>query len=55
MTFFISVISKTTQCYNISGIYSMRYVRHIVLDEADTLMDDSFNEQMTKFLSRFHV
>lgn len=39
----------------ILGIYSMRYVRHIVLDEADTLMDDSFNELMTKFLSRFHV
>lgn len=33
----------------------MRYVRHIVLDEADTLMDDSFNELMTKFLSRFQV
>jgi len=33
----------------------MRYVRHIVLDEADTLMDDSFNELMTQFLSRFHV
>jgi len=33
----------------------MRYVRHIVLDEADTLMDDSFNELMTHFLSRFKV
>lgn len=33
----------------------MRYVRHIVLDEADTLMDDSFNELMAKFLSRFQV
>lgn len=37
------------------GIYSMRYVRHVVLDEADTLMDDSFNELMTRFLSRFQV
>lgn len=33
----------------------MRYVRHVVLDEADTLMDDSFNELMTHFLSRFQV
>lgn len=33
----------------------MRHVRHIVLDEADTLMDDSFNEQMIHFLSRFQV
>lgn len=42
-------------CIIILGIYSMRYVRHIVLDEADTLMDDSFNELMTHFLSRFQV
>jgi len=33
----------------------MRYVRHVILDEADTLMDDSFNELMTRFLSRFQV
>lgn len=39
----------------ILGIYSMRHVRHVVLDEADTLLDDSFNELVTKFLSRFHV
>lgn len=39
----------------ILGIYSMRFVRHVVLDEADTLMDDSFNELMTHFLKRFHV
>lgn len=39
----------------ILGIYSMRHVRHVVLDEADTLLDDSFNELITKFLSRFHV
>jgi len=39
----------------ILGIYSMRYVRHVILDEADTLMDDSFNELMTHFLSRFQV
>lgn len=33
----------------------MRYVRHVILDEADTLMDDSFNELMIHFLKRFHV
>lgn len=33
----------------------MRYVRHVVLDEADTLLDDSFNELVNHFLSRFHV
>jgi len=42
-------------CIILLGIYSMRYVRHVVLDEADTLMDDSFNELMTRFLSRFQV
>ncbi|XP_050543259.1 probable ATP-dependent RNA helicase DDX28 [Daktulosphaira vitifoliae] len=46
----IGALSKLTT----TGIYSMRYVRHIVLDEADTLMDDSFNELMTHFLKRFH-
>lgn len=33
----------------------MRNVRHVVLDEADTLMDDSFNELMSYFLNRFKV
>lgn len=33
----------------------MRYVRHVVLDEADTLLDDSFIELVNHFLSRFHV
>ncbi|KAL4141572.1 hypothetical protein QTP88_004191 [Uroleucon formosanum] len=45
----LGALSKLTN----TGIYSMRYVRHVVLDEADTLMDDSFNELMTHFLSRF--
>uniref|UniRef100_A0A2S2NQZ6 RNA helicase n=1 Tax=Schizaphis graminum TaxID=13262 RepID=A0A2S2NQZ6_SCHGA len=45
----LGALSKLTN----TGIYSMRYVRHVVLDEADTLMDDSFNELMTRFLSRF--
>ncbi|XP_025415053.1 probable ATP-dependent RNA helicase DDX28 [Sipha flava] len=46
----IGALSKLTT----TGIYSMRYVRHVVLDEADTLMDDSFNELVNHFLSRFH-
>ncbi|XP_060834256.1 probable ATP-dependent RNA helicase DDX28 [Rhopalosiphum padi] len=45
----LGALSKLTN----TGIYSMRYVRHVILDEADTLMDDSFNELMTRFLSRF--
>lgn len=33
----------------------MKNVRHVVLDEADTLLDDSFNEKLCHFLKRFHV
>lgn len=33
----------------------MKNVRHLVLDEADALLDDSFNESTTKFLQRFQV
>lgn len=36
-----------------TGIISMRDVRHVVLDEADTLLDDSFNEKLCHFLRRF--
>ncbi|XP_050441891.1 probable ATP-dependent RNA helicase DDX28 [Adelges cooleyi] len=46
----LGALSKLTT----TGIYSMRCVRHIVLDEADTLLDDSFNELLTHFLGRFH-
>jgi len=46
----IGALSKLTT----TGIYSMRHVRHLVLDEADTLMDDSFNELVTHFLRRFN-
>lgn len=61
MTLFSFCFKFNLHCmiYNIMiyilGIYSMRYVRHVVLDEADTLLDDSFNELMTHFLARFHV
>lgn len=35
------------------GIYRMGRVRTVVLDEADTLLDDSFNEKLAYFLRRF--
>lgn len=31
----------------------MDRIQHVVLDEADTLMDDSFNEKLAYFLKRF--
>lgn len=33
-------------------IYRMHNVRHVVLDEADTLLDDSFNEKLSYFLKK---
>jgi superfamily II DNA/RNA helicase len=33
----------------------MKSVHHVVLDEADTLLDDSFNEKLCHFLRHFHV
>ncbi|EDW65024.1 probable ATP-dependent RNA helicase DDX28 [Drosophila virilis] len=36
-----------------TGIYHMEQVRHVVLDEADTLLDDSFTEKLTYFMRRF--
>ncbi|KAJ9585311.1 hypothetical protein L9F63_002896, partial [Diploptera punctata] len=36
-----------------TGIISMKNVRHVVLDEADTLLDDSFNAKLCHFLKRF--
>lgn len=38
-----------------TGIYRMDFVRHVVLDEADTLLDDSFSEKLVHFLKRFPV
>lgn len=31
----------------------MNNIQHVVLDEADTLLDDSFNEKLAYFLKRF--
>ncbi|XP_017470764.1 PREDICTED: probable ATP-dependent RNA helicase DDX28 isoform X3 [Rhagoletis zephyria] len=36
-----------------TGIYRMEEVRHVVLDEADTLLDDSFSDKLSYFLRRF--
>ncbi|XP_030384165.1 probable ATP-dependent RNA helicase DDX28 [Scaptodrosophila lebanonensis] len=36
-----------------TGIYRMEQVRHVVLDEADTLLDDSFTDKLCYFLRRF--
>lgn len=45
----IGVISKLVT----TGIYRMTEVKHVVLDEADTLLDDGFNEKLCYFLRRF--
>uniref|UniRef100_A0A182TYQ9 Uncharacterized protein n=1 Tax=Anopheles melas TaxID=34690 RepID=A0A182TYQ9_9DIPT len=36
-----------------SGIYRMEEVRYVVLDEADTLLDDSFNSKLLHLMKRF--
>lgn len=38
-----------------SDIYSLRNVRHVVLDEADCLLDDSFSESLIPFLNKMNV
>lgn len=38
-----------------TGVYHMDQVRHVVLDEADTLLDDSFTDKLCYFLKRFPV
>lgn len=45
----IGAVSKLTT----TGIYRMSDVKHVVLDEADTLLDDGFNEKLCFFLRRF--
>lgn len=47
----LGAISKLTT----TGIYHMEEVRHVVLDESDTLLDDSFTEKLSYFLRRFPV
>lgn len=38
-----------------TGIYRMQCVRHVVIDEADTMFDDTFSEKLTHFMKRFPV
>lgn len=38
-----------------TNIYRMHEVRHVVLDEADTLLDDSFQDKLGYILKRFPV
>ncbi|XP_071542618.1 probable ATP-dependent RNA helicase DDX28 [Panulirus ornatus] len=45
----IGALSKLTTV----GMYDMNLVRHIILDEADSLLDDSFSDQVTRYLSKF--
>ncbi|MPC57275.1 putative ATP-dependent RNA helicase DDX28 [Portunus trituberculatus] len=33
----------------------MNYLNHVTLDEADTMLDDSFNEQVTHFMTKFPI
>lgn len=47
----IGAVSKLTT----TGILRMNECRHVVLDEADTLLDDSFGEKMQYFMKRFPV
>lgn len=45
----IGAISKLTA----TGIYRMDHCRFVVLDESDTLLDESFHEKMSYYLRRF--
>lgn len=47
----IGAISKLVT----TGIYRMQCVRHVVIDEADTMLDDSFSEKLVYFMKRFPV
>lgn len=47
----IGVLSKLTTC----KIYKLHAVRHVVLDEADTLLDDSFSSMLQYILKQFPV
>lgn len=47
----LGVINKLTA----NQIYRMGSVRQVVLDEADTLLDDSFSDRLSYFLQRFPV
>lgn len=37
------------------GLYKLNYVKHIVLDEADALFHDTFEEKLKVFMNRLRV
>lgn len=45
----VGAISKLTT----TGIYRMDHVKCVVLDESDTLLDESFNDKMSYYMRRF--
>ncbi|XP_068217275.1 probable ATP-dependent RNA helicase DDX28 [Palaemon carinicauda] len=47
----IGALSKLTT----NGIYDVSLVRHIVVDEADSLLDDSFSEALLRYMSKFPI
>lgn len=47
----IGAISKLVT----TGIYRMKSVRHVVIDEADTMFDDTFSDKLVYFMRRFPV
>lgn len=38
-----------------AGVWKTDYMRHVVMDEADTLLDDSFSEKVLHFISKIPV
>ncbi|XP_055376304.1 probable ATP-dependent RNA helicase DDX28 [Condylostylus longicornis] len=49
---FVGTMGATTKLVT-TGIYRINEVRHVVLDEADTLLDNSFKEKLNIFLKKF--
>ncbi|XP_024218322.1 probable ATP-dependent RNA helicase DDX28 [Halyomorpha halys] len=47
----LGALSKLTS----TGIYNVAEVKHLILDESDTLLDDSFNELLLRYLKRFKI
>lgn len=45
----MGAVSKLTT----TGIFRMTNVKHVVIDEADTMLDDGFNEKLCYYLRRF--
>ncbi len=50
--------SSTNMChfaFVLPGIYRTNNLKSIVLDEADTLLDDSFNKRVVRILGKLKV